>query len=148
VTICAKDRKELFGHIAGDVIDDLCSKVILSEIGEVIENAIHQIPTHYPMIAVEHHIVMPNHVHVILEIEKHDMTEDGRLIIAPTISVVVKEMKSYVTKMLGFSPWQKSFHDHIIRDEEDYFRIVKYIHDNPSKWEDDCFYIPPRHVVS
>ena len=36
--------------------------------------------------------------------------------------------------------WQRSFHDHIIRDEKDYLKIWQYIDENPSKWEQDCFY--------
>ena len=37
--------------------------------------------------------------------------------------------------------WQKSFHDHIIRDEQDYLKIANYIETNPAKWSEDCFYI-------
>ena len=36
--------------------------------------------------------------------------------------------------------WQPSFHDHIIRDKEDYDKIWEYIDTNPLKWELDCFY--------
>ena len=36
--------------------------------------------------------------------------------------------------------WQRSFHDHIIRDEQDYILIWEYIDNNPVKWEEDCFY--------
>lgn len=37
--------------------------------------------------------------------------------------------------------WQRSFHDHIIRDEADYIRIWNYIDTNPTKWTEDCFYL-------
>lgn len=40
----------------------------------------------------------------------------------------------------GFSIWQKSFHDHIIRGEADYLRIWHYIDTNPAKWREDCYY--------
>jgi hypothetical protein len=36
--------------------------------------------------------------------------------------------------------WQRSFHDHIIRGDEDYLKIWNYIDTNPLKWELDCFY--------
>ena len=36
--------------------------------------------------------------------------------------------------------WQRSFHDHIIRGEEDYLKIWNYIDTNSQKWENDCFY--------
>lgn len=35
------------------------------------------------------------------------------------------------------SKWRRSYHDHIIRAEDDYHRIVAYIHANPSEWFDD-----------
>ena len=37
--------------------------------------------------------------------------------------------------------WQRSFHDHIIRGENDYLKIWNYIDTNPQKWKEDCFYI-------
>ena len=37
--------------------------------------------------------------------------------------------------------WQRSFHDHIIRGEQDYLKIWNYIDINPQKWNEDCFYI-------
>ena len=49
-------------------------------------------------------------------------------------------MKGYATKQIGYSIWQKSFHDHIIRNEQDYIRIAEYIENNPINWEKDCFY--------
>jgi hypothetical protein len=36
--------------------------------------------------------------------------------------------------------WQRSFHDHVIRDRRDYEKIAKYINENPLKWQHDCFY--------
>ena len=57
-----------------------------------------------------------------------------------TISRVIQQMKGYATKQIGHSIWQKSFHDHIIRNDRDYQRIWAYIDTNPAKWEQDCFY--------
>jgi len=42
--------------------------------------------------------------------------------------------------MAGFSPWQKSFHDHIIRSDAEYLRIWQYIDENPMNWHDDCYF--------
>lgn len=36
--------------------------------------------------------------------------------------------------------WQRSFHYHIIRDEQDYILICEYIDNNPVKWKEVCFY--------
>jgi REP element-mobilizing transposase RayT len=37
--------------------------------------------------------------------------------------------------------WQRSFHDHIIRNEEALMRISNYIENNPVNWKEDRFYI-------
>jgi REP element-mobilizing transposase RayT len=49
-------------------------------------------------------------------------------------------LKRFTNKEVGFSFWQRSFHDHIIRGERDYYRIAEYIENNPRNWQDDCFY--------
>ena len=49
-------------------------------------------------------------------------------------------MKRYVSQEIGTAIWQRSFHDHIIRDRRDYEEISQYIHENPAKWQDDRFY--------
>jgi len=53
----------------------------------------------------------------------------------------MQQMKGIVSKAAGYSVWQKSFHDHIIRNAEDYHRIYEYISGNPLNWRQDCFYI-------
>ncbi|MCL2396945.1 MAG: hypothetical protein FWC93_02660 [Defluviitaleaceae bacterium] len=64
----------------------------------------------------------------------------GRQNAAPTLSRMMNQFKRAVSMKAGFSPWQKSFHDHIIRNEADYIRIAQYIENNPAKWEDDRYY--------
>lgn len=59
---------------------------------------------------------------------------------APTIGAIINQMKGAVTKQIGFSIWQKLFHDHIVRNRREYQEIWEYIHTNPLKWEADCFH--------
>ena len=63
------------------------------------------------------------------------------------VGAVVRGFKSAVFRRMheiGWvgKIWHRSFHDHIIRDENDYRRIAEYIENNPQKWFDDCFYNP------
>ena len=62
---------------------------------------------------------------------------------APTISVpkLLRSFKVMVSKEIGQSIWQRSYYDHIIRDEEDYINHLRYIEDNPAKWSEDKYYI-------
>lgn len=49
-------------------------------------------------------------------------------------------MKGTVSKLAGFSVWQKGFYDHVIRNDADYLETWAYIDGNPQKWcEDDLF---------
>ena len=102
-----------------------------------MQAAICGISSHYPAVSVDHYVIMPNHIHLLLQIHSD---ESGRAMPAPTISVVVQQLKGVVTKQIGHSIWQKLFHDHVIRNETDYLKIWQYIDTNPSKWEEDCFY--------
>jgi REP element-mobilizing transposase RayT len=164
ITICAKDRAELFGRIICEptpVRAATCRPpttesatanewqiatptrpfVELSEHGKMVETAIVNIAAIYQDVDVRAYTIMPNHIHLIIVIN-----EGGRQVAAPTkstaptISTIVGNMKRYVSINIGFSPWQKSFHDHIIRSEEDCARIAEYIENNPANWKSDCFY--------
>ena len=98
---------------------------------EVLHEAVH----------VDHYVVMPNHVHLLLRID-----DSGRRIAAPTIMSVINQYKGVVSKAVGQSLWQKSFHDHIVRDDEDYRRIWEYIDANPGKWTEDRYFISDPHT--
>ncbi|MBQ3529175.1 MAG: transposase [Oscillospiraceae bacterium] len=133
ITICTKDKRNLFWTNVGASI----ARPQLTRWGEIAANAICNISKHYPAISVDRYVVMPNHIHLLLQI---NTDENGRPMVAPTISVVIQQLKGIITKQVGQSVWQKLFHDHIIRSEADYFKIWEYIENNPAKWEDDCFY--------
>ena len=51
-----------------------------SSIGRVVDEAIRAIPAHYPNVALDKFVVMPNHIHLILALAE----PDGRIISAPT----------------------------------------------------------------
>ena len=65
---------------------------------------------------------------------------NGRPKAAPTISRIINQFKGSISKQIGYSIWQKLFHDRIIRNEDEHNRIVQYIESNPINWNDDCFH--------
>ena len=144
ITICTKDKRYIFWEPVGASIARP-DTVYLSPKGKIVEEAIQNIPNYYPMISVDNFAIMPNHIHLLLQIHTDDY---GRAMLAPTISTVVQQMKGYVSKKLGESVWQKLFHDHVIRGQQDYLKIWNYIEGNPSKWEEDCFYVKEDEDVS
>ena len=134
VTICVKDRKEILSKII--VGEGLCAlpKNELTPIGKQIEKSIEYINNNYMGVSIPKFIVMPNHIHLIVHLE--DTGGDG----TPPLQNVIGQLKSYTTKKYKHTFWQRSFHDHIIRDEKDYAKIWEYIDTNAIKWEEDCFY--------
>jgi len=109
----------------------------LSHIGEIADKALNNIEKHYPSTIIDHYTIMPNHIHMILVIDDEGK---GRTLFAPTLSRIIKHFKEYVTKQIGYSIWQKSYYDHIIRGKEAYLRIYEYIETNRLKWELDKYY--------
>ena len=137
VTVCTKDRHECLGAIKDGAM-------IFNECGEIVDRYWAQIPQHYGNVRLDEFVVMPNHVHGIIIIDGIVGTEHCSV---PTIKLVslsqiIKSFKDVTTKQIRsqcgihFS-WQRSFHDHIIRDEYDLDRIREYIANNPFKWDDD-----------
>ena len=139
VTICAKNREWIFWNVGASIARPQ-SDIHLSEYGRIVNEKIHEIPLRYSYIEVANYTIMPNHVHLLLT---HYYDDSGRAMLAPTpeISRVVQQFKGAVTKAIGTSVWQKSFHDRIIRNEKEYSIINEYIDNNPLKWKEDCFYI-------
>ena len=107
----------------------------------------------YPAVQCRYFVVMPNHFHALVEIERARADMES----APTIISIVQAFKRYSTveyirlvKCGQAAPfdkhlWQRSFHDHVIRNETDYRMIAEYIQSNPRLWHKDCFYEEPPH---
>jgi REP element-mobilizing transposase RayT len=152
MTVCAKDRAELLGQIVGDAVGDAVHSVPpppsvpsvpphieLSEYGKVVEGILRQGGN--PDIRLDRYIIMQNHIHMILIISRNgDRDGVDTVPYKSLVSTFVRSVKTMTTKEIGFSLWQRSFHDHVIRNEADYSRIAEYIEQNPTKWEEDCFY--------
>ena len=140
ITICTDNRRNLFWTNAGAIIDHP-ENVPLTKLGTIVQQRVEDISKHYPTISVDHYVIMPNHVHLLLQIHSDS---DGRSMIAPTVSTVVRLMKGAVSKQVGFAVWQKGFYDHVIRNDRDYQEIWNYIEGNPGKWAKDRLYLGPR----
>ena len=136
ITVCTKDRKHILGSIVG-AEDHIGPYTKLSSIGEVVEKYTKTIP------GIDRFVVMPNHVHMILRISAESPLEGPVWTDAPVKTSVEKTIRSWktlISKELGISIWQRSYYDHIIRDEQDYIDKARYIEENPAKWCVDRYY--------
>lgn len=84
ITISVSNRKEQpLGSIVGDVSrsdgDPQAPKVMLSEIGSMVEQELqNSITAHYPMIEIQDHVVMPDHLHFIVVVHRDIISSSGR----------------------------------------------------------------------
>ena len=137
ITICTAGKENYFWTVGAALRRP---PECLSKYGRIVEKELQKFEAIYGgIIQVDNYVIMPNHVHLLLSI--HAEHVGGRRNAAPTVSSVINQFKGSISKAVGSSLWQKSFHDHIVRDESDFLRLWEYIDNNPSHWEDDCFYI-------
>lgn len=112
-------------------------KIHLSEYGKVVKNELRKIPLIYPdIVFIPKFVIMPNHVHLIIVINNNDVN-NGRRNAAPTISRIMNQFKGIVSRQSGFSVWQRSFYDRVLRNEHEYRDAWQYIENNPINWEND-----------
>lgn len=74
---------------------------------------------------IDAHVILPDHLHFVWTLPDGDCDFSTRW----------RLIKSYFTRNFdaGYSPWQKKFWEHLIRDERDLRNHVEYIHYNPVK---------------
>ena len=138
ITICTHKRENLFWMDPSNPPRNW-EPPNLSPLGNAVKTCIENIPIIYPHYSVDHYVIMPNHIHLLLCVSQID---GGRPMAVPTVSTVINQFKGAVSKCVGKSLWQPRFHYHIIRSDSDYLAAWNYIDGNPSKWFDDDLYIP------
>ena len=142
ITICTRNRCSLLGKTVGNDAHIVPSFIELSEYGNIADEHINNINTLYGATIIDKYIIMPNHIHLIIILA--DMMKNGTMKASfPTnarIPSIIRSFKILVSKKCGEPIWQKSFHDHIIRNEDEYHRIWQYIDKNPMKWSEDKYY--------
>ena len=80
--------------------------------GQIADDAVRNLSNMFPVI-IDKYVVMPNHIHIIIIInEKNDLT----------ISRIINQYKGGITKKIGYPIWQKLFYEHIIRNENEYYK--------------------------
>ena len=141
ITSCCKDRIHHFGEIIN-------GEMKLNEYGEIAHRQIVWLETQYSYVELHNFVVMPNHIHVLFEINRNSIpVETGRDLSVPKIKSISSLMGAYKTTsskqihQLGNDNfnWQRCFHDHIVRDAKRYDNIFNYINDNPTRWNEDVF---------
>lgn len=143
VTICTQNRICLFG----DVIN---GTMVLNKYGKIVEKCWFDLPNHYNNVKLNEYIIMPNHFHGIISMVgvgfKPTPTMDEHIGKCHGLSEIVRALKTFSARQIneiknspGVPVWQRNYYEHIIRDDDSYYRISAYIKNNPVNWEKDDY---------
>jgi len=155
VTIVTHNRRCLFGRVRNGEME-------MNEVGKMLEKVWMEMPEHFDGVYVDMFVVMPNHIHGIIEIEsvnrilgvearhavplpRHiDNFEAFGKPVHGSIPTIIRSFKSAATKRYHEMTntqnnhlWQRNYYEHIIRNEQDMLAITDYIISNPLNWEKD-----------
>ncbi len=144
ITICTYNRIQHFGEI----ID---GKMVLNDLGKIVNECWFDLPKHYKHCRLDEFVIMPNHVHGIIEIINDEYFKTAVPVgngfkPFPTmqgLSEVVRGFKTFSSRKINevqkniYFQWQKSFYDRVIRKGDDLYSIRYYIQQNPVRWPKD-----------
>jgi len=151
VTICSWLRGSIFGEIIN-------GKMVLNEFGMAVEREWLNNINVRPNIELDQFVVMPNHVHCILIINRRGEVASPKInaqqtlpkggetqpLHKPTLGQIVAYFKYMTTKQIniirdtpGVPVWQRNYYEHIIRNEIELNKIREYIRNNPVRWAFD-----------
>ena len=160
ITICTYQMEHLFGKI-------LNNEMILNEYGKIVEEEILRTLQIRENIYIDNYVIMPNHIHFIIEIVKNDIKNVGAYGNTPNnegvgktefysikklkspsknIGSIIRAIKAGATARINeirnsfCNPvWQRNYYENIIRNEKMYLKVMEYIEDNPLKWDEDRY---------
>ena len=168
ITICSKEKKQTFGRVVGYGACDVPMGA-LSAYGNVIEKYIHLMDNKYNNVFIDHYVIMPNHVHMLIVVSPPSETEQDKTARVsyfgtsqapyPTEKQVHKStllgngnraneiipkfislFKRYCNHEIGYNIWQRRYYDHVIRSYREYVNAYTYIDNNPARWSEDKYY--------
>lgn len=124
-----------------------CASLRETEIGKIAREFWEQIPQHFPFVELDEFIIMPNHIHGILFINKPDKSDWNSNTFDTQTRNLASVIRAYKASVKRFAnqndiefEWQSRYHDRIIRDFNEFSNIREYILNNPQKWANDEYY--------
>lgn len=134
VTICTHHRQALFGRIDA-------SGLRLNGAGRFVSTALLALHSDAAGIAIDTHIVMPDHVHAIIMLGTNPRVDTPSSIPALVESFKMRVLKSWPAgirrdRWVPYDThlWQRSYYDTLIRDDRHLEKTRAYIRANPDRW--------------
>jgi len=148
VTVCAQDRDCIFGDVHH-------GSVRLNKIGQMVDIIWKDLPDKFQPIQLDEHVLMPNHIHGIINItvgapfmaphpgiKTEYSLAQGAINRAPTLGEIIRAFKAKSTRRIRQSQWpkfrwQRNYFERVIRNEAELFEVRRYIREYPLKWDWD-----------
>jgi putative transposase len=129
VTICTHSAISWLGSVAG-------GKVQLTNAGTLVTEEWFRLPSRFTSLDLDSFIAMSNHLHGIL-VSRSCADQPG-----PKLGQVIRAFKAASTRQIRVTSvpefaWQRNFYEHVIRSEDSWNRIRRYVDSNPLRWELD-----------
>lgn len=137
ITVCTYQRQCLLANVKNVRDKESSSQVIeLTVIGKSAQEHLTRFNEFYPNVKLDSYVIMPNHIHMIIAIDNGLPNSS-----APSIPLILHAFKNQVAKKYGSPLWQRSYHEIIIRSEQELSDTRTYILNNPLKWILDKYYM-------
>jgi len=128
VTICSHNKQCFFGNIVD-------FRMQLNNIGTLVVACWKELANQYKFVKLDEWILMPNHLHGIIWLDNNQYGKSLGRIVATFKAMSTAQVRKTINPKINL--WQRNFFEHVIRNEEDLFRIREYIIDNPVQWAVD-----------
>lgn len=132
ITFCTKHRAKVLSKIVGGGALD-APEIILSPMGRIVKKYLIS-TNNINNGSVLSYVIMPDHVHMVVGIEKIFGTSKAPSPTNETIPHVISTLKRFANRDIGKDIFQRSYYDHIIRNDFDLKETLDYITQNPYLW--------------
>lgn len=135
ITICTNNRTCIFSRVHGGS-EQKRARLELTGLGLIVQDVLNELAEKYG-VKISACAIMPNHIHLILMMNGSGVTA-GRFVGAFKSVVSNRWQKICDSRGIAMGKlWQRDFYDHILRNEANYLEKLKYIDENPDKWQQD-----------
>ena len=132
ITLCTANRLSLFGSV------DPTGVVHRSAAGQIVTETSDALPTRFPSVHLDAFVARLDHTHGILTLEgKSESDGAPQMSLLPVVNALKSISAIAINRSLGrngVAVWQRSFHDRVIRDDEEFAHLCWYIEENPVRW--------------
>lgn len=138
ITVCTCHRRCILSHVVGRGLAP--AETELTALGMIAREQLAALEERFPSVEITDYVIMPNHIHLLLTLKEAAGASPH-----PTVSSVIGAYKSLTARLCKQASsvekvFQSSFHDHVIRSEEDLRAAREYIAHNPARWREDELY--------